>query len=179
MFYLFHLTSRQTSGLSLKDSFSLLNSHRLRKIVSNSLLTSVPFRVPSLPHSQRLSVASFLLVHWFNSSLLNSPQLFCKMSASLQPSSLAHFQHFVEICQPKAALSLLAHCSEMWSLSVFRQLGFTISCFKITSVSTSNSILQKVVWGCPPHPSTNNHTKKFLCFFLSQSLPLCLQIPSH
>lgn len=122
------------------------------------------FRVPSLPHSQRLSVASSLLVRWFNSSLLSFPQLFCKVSASLQPSSLAHFQQFFEICQPKAAPSLLAHCSEMWNLPVFRQLDFTISCFKMTSISTSNSILEKVVWAYLPHPSTNNHTKKFLVF---------------
>lgn len=131
LFYLLYLTSRQTSGASLKTSLSPLNFHRLRKIISYSLLPSVSFWVPSLPHSQRLSVALSLLVHWFNSSLLSFPQLFCKMSASLQPSSLAHFQHFLEICQPKAALSLLTHCSEMQHLPVFRQLDFTISCFKM------------------------------------------------
>lgn len=128
--------------------------------------TFIVFQGTFPPQFQRLSVASCLLVHWFNSSLLSFPQLFCTMSASLQPSSLAPFQHFLKICQPKAALSLLTHCSEMWNLPLFKQLDFTISCFRMTSFYIRNSILEKMFWVCPPHPSTNNHTK-FLWVFLS------------
>lgn len=53
LFYLLYLTSRRTSGASLKTSLSPLNFHRLRKIISYSLLPSVSFRVPSLPHSPK------------------------------------------------------------------------------------------------------------------------------
>jgi len=82
------------------------NFYRLRKITSWLFSCSVPSRAPFLPLSQRLSAASCWLVQRFTSSFLSFPQLFCKMSASLQPSSLSHFQYCLEISLPKAAPSL-------------------------------------------------------------------------
>lgn len=155
LFCLLYLTSRWTSGLSLKTSLSSLSFHRPRKIVSYSLLPSVSFRVPSLPQSQRLQQPR---VCWFIGS---TPP--CSAFLSYSARCQLCFSHPAwPISNSQRLPCLFRHCSEIWNLPVFRQLDFTISCFKITSVSTSNSILEKVVWACLPHPSTNNHTKKFV-----------------